>query len=87
MQRQCYRCNVPMEIGYTSATGLYGYQDQKPHLVFFFPGEPTSANPIKAFQQGLESEKAPEAYLLHGYRCPTCGLVELVAEEKTPWMH
>ena len=75
-----------MEPGYATAYGLVGGQDGNPHIVFVVPGEPTSCNPIKAFQQGLKDEKAAEAYLLRGYRCPSCGLVELVAEEKTSWM-
>lgn len=85
MQRRCNRCDVAMEAGFTTAWGLIGAQDGDSHLVFVVPGVPTSYNPIKAFQQGLNSEKANEAYLLHGYRCPSCGLVELVAEEKTNW--
>jgi hypothetical protein len=75
-----------MEMGYATAWGLIGGRDGNPHLIFVVPGEPTSNNPIKAFQQGLAAEKANEAYLLHGYRCPSCGLVELVAEERTTWV-
>lgn len=76
-----------MEPGYTTAIGLMGGQstagDSK--LVFVVPGEPTAGNPIQAFQQGLNGERASTAYLMHGRRCPSCGVVELLATNPTPW--
>jgi hypothetical protein len=54
-------------------------------LVFVVRGTRTSINPIQAFKQGLESERSNQAYLLHGYRCPGCGSVELTATEQMSW--
>ena len=68
-----------MEDGYTTAFGL------ATGLLFVVPGEQTSWNPIKAFQQGLQGDQANEAYLLRGHRCPGCGTVELVARERVAW--
>jgi hypothetical protein len=77
-----------MSLGYTTALGLVGHDSPRtrnPDLVFVVPGERTSLNPIKAFKQGLEELPANKAYRLHGYRCPKCGSVELVALDQIPW--
>jgi hypothetical protein len=46
---------------------------------FVRSGTPTSANPIRAFQQGMAVEPADEAFPLTAWRCPKCGFVELWA--------
>lgn len=86
-QVRCVRCGAVMEAGYTTAIGLVGSNPltRDPKLVFVVPGQPTSGNPIKAFQQGLEGNRGNAAYLLHGHRCPNCGVVELIATDRTPW--
>ena len=75
-----------MEDGYATPIG-YGPMEthDNPGLVFVVPGEKTSGNPIKAFTQGLEGQRANAAYQLRGYRCPACGSVELIAPDKVTW--
>ena len=72
-----------MDIGHATAIGLVGGNPptDDPRLIFVVPGQPTSGNPIKAFQQGRHGEQGDAAYLLHGRRCPGCGLVELLATD------
>lgn len=84
---RCLRCGEVMEAGYATAIGLIGghVASADARLVFVVPGQATSRNLIEAFQQGLREERANEAYLLQGFRCPNCGTVELVAKERTPW--
>jgi hypothetical protein len=83
----CRRCGRTMQAGYTTAR-LWATADpspsDEPKLVFVVPGEPTAANPIQAFKQGLKGVQANQVYLIRGYRCPACGTVELIAEEKMP---
>lgn len=57
----------------------------EPRLAFVVPGEPTAANPMTAFKQGIEDVKRSEAFLLCGMRCAECGAVELFATERTDW--
>ena len=80
----CHRCGEVMEDGYATAQGLIGGNPPpgEPKLVFVVPGGKTSVNPIKAFQQGLQGDRANEAYMLRGYRCPSCGTVELIALDR-----
>lgn len=87
MEMQCSRCGGPMDVGYATALGLIGGNPPQgsPKLVFVRPGDSTSPNPFSAFKQGLSGTRAPEAYLLRGFRCSTCGAVELFATESTPW--
>ncbi len=83
----CRQCATVMEEGYATASGLLRDNPLSgdPTFTFVVPGQATSVNPIKAFQQGLHGERASEAYLLRGHRCPTCGTVELFATERVPW--
>jgi hypothetical protein len=76
-----------MENGFATAIPLIGPKPppDRPRLVFVVPGNQTSWNPLKAFKQGLEGDRANEAYLLRGYRCPACGTVELIAKDKVAW--
>jgi hypothetical protein len=74
----CRHCGEIMEDGC-----LVGTIDAS--FVFVVPGNPTSINPVTAFQQGLKGDRTNEAYRLQGYRCPGCGSVELMATEKVPW--
>ena len=86
MEIQCKRCGGPMEAGYPTARGIQNYMSGKPDLAFAVRGEPSSVNPLKAFKQGLEDAKADVYYLMEGYRCSSCGAVELFANEKVPWV-
>lgn len=76
-----------MEDGYATAQGLIGGNPPpgEPKLVFVVPGGRTSGNPIRAFKQGLQGDRANQAYLLRGCRCPACGTIELVALESVAW--
>jgi hypothetical protein len=82
----CHRCKEIMEAGYATWTiahiGVGPPESPRTPLVFVVPGEPTSINPVKAFQQGLQGDRASKAYGLRGYRCPACGTVELIALDK-----
>jgi hypothetical protein len=80
---KCSRCGGSLEKGHTDAAvaPVYGaYGGAKTGLTFVVPGEPTSANPLKAFRQGLDGE-ADRVYWLEGYRCCSCGGVELYAKQ------
>jgi hypothetical protein len=75
-----------MEPGVATAHGLFGgavAPAAEPRLVFVVTGTPTSGNPITAFRQGLAGEPGDRSYLLRGFRCPSCGRVELFANEPT----
>lgn len=84
---RCQRCGAEMEAGWGTAIGLMGSMTStsEPQLVLIVPGEPTAANPIRAFKQGLEETPDSRAYLLRGHRCSACGKVELSATEETDW--
>jgi hypothetical protein len=87
MNHRCPQCDVEMEAGATSALGLVGTMNKpadEPRLVFVVPGTPTSGNPITAFRQGMAGEPGDRGYLLRGFRCPSCGRVELFATDRTP---
>jgi hypothetical protein len=71
-----------MERGFTTAAGLIGgpkVESRVPQLIFVVPGEPTSLNPIKAFQQGASGEPEARRYFVFGSRCSACGFLELYA--------
>jgi hypothetical protein len=71
-----------MERGSTITRGLFGSESAKPPQVLFsIPGTPTSLNPIKAFQQGL-NEPGDRHYGIAGVRCSACGYLEFYADEK-----
>lgn len=82
---RCHRCGGEMEEGFATAIGLIGPASRKARLLFVVPGEATSKNPLLAIQQGLHEAPKNEAYLLHGRHCTTCGVVELIATERTVW--
>jgi len=48
-------------------------------FAFVRPGTPTSANPVKAFLQGVRDEPGDQLLPLQAYRCTGCGRVELYA--------
>jgi hypothetical protein len=50
-------------------------------FAFVRPGVPTSANPVKAFAQGLGEEPADQLFPIAAFRCVRCGRVELYAAE------
>ena len=85
MDHLCPGCGVDMEEGAATARGLLGGATRpadQPMLVFVVPGTATSLNPVTAFRQGLSGEPDARAYLMRGYRCPSCGRVELFATER-----
>jgi len=70
-----------MERGVTKTKGLFGSENSPPpQVLFVIPGSPTSSNPIKAFQQGL-NEPGDRSYAVMGVRCTDCGYLELSTEE------
>jgi hypothetical protein len=86
MNHRCPQCDVEMEAGAATAHGLIGgavTPASQPRLVFVVPGTPTSGNPITAFRQGMAGEPGDRGYLMRGYRCPSCGRVELFATDPT----
>ena len=50
-------------------------------FAFVRPGAPTSANPVKAFAQGLHEAPADQLLPIAAFRCIGCGRVELYAAE------
>jgi hypothetical protein len=50
-------------------------------FTFVRPGTTTSANPVKAFMQGLREEPGEQPFTLEAFRCVGCGRVELYAHE------
>jgi hypothetical protein len=50
-------------------------------FAFVRPGVPTSANPVKAFMQGLHEEPEDKPLTLEAFRCVGCGRVEFYASE------
>ena len=86
MERTCAKCGAPTLTGVASAQGLVGgavAPAAQPRLVFVVPGTATSANPAKAFAQGMADERPDHAYLIRGSRCTRCGYVELYATDRT----
>lgn len=82
---RCQRCGGEMKSGFGTALRVLSPALSQPRLAFVVRGEPTSLNPLKAFQQGVDQSPQDEAYLLEGRRCIDCGAVELTANEKTAW--
>jgi len=84
MPNACPKCGGAMEAGVTRAPGLVGSgaaDIERPQLVFVALGTPTSTNPAKAFQQGLQGEPGSRPYLIRGVRCAMCGFLELYAKD------
>jgi predicted RNA-binding Zn-ribbon protein involved in translation (DUF1610 family) len=85
MTHPCPHCGIEMEAGTATPRGMIvPAAGAEPRLVFVVPGTPTSGNPIAAFKQGMAGEPDDRAYLIRGYRCPSCGRVELFATERAP---
>ena len=81
----CLKCGGAMEVGVASAKGLLGSfaSAGDPRLMFITLGQPTSANPVKAFKQGIAGERPNEGFLIRGKRCAACGFLELYATDPT----
>ena len=82
---RCHRCGAETEDGFCTASDFVGTPPSEARLVIVVPGEATSANPLRAFRQGLDDAKQNEAYVLRGRRCTNCGAVELFATEAITW--
>lgn len=86
MEATCAKCGSPKTAGVATAHGLIGggaAPATQSRLVFVVPSSPTSANPLKAFAQGMADERPDHGYLIRGRRCTRCGYVELYATERT----
>ncbi|MFO0917193.1 MAG: hypothetical protein U0872_02635 [Planctomycetaceae bacterium] len=83
MDKICGKCGGALNAGFTTALLGFGprIEDRKSKLLFVELGNPSSLNPIAAFQQGLREEPGDTAYLIDGYRCSKCGSLELYAEK------
>ena len=79
MDRTCFKCGVALEAGSLRAREGPMTIALAKDFSFVRSGTPTSANPIKAFQQGMAGEATDEAFPLTAWRCPKCGFVELCA--------
>ncbi|GMU20700.1 MAG: hypothetical protein AMXMBFR13_07960 [Phycisphaerae bacterium] len=78
----CGKCGGRMESGVTTVLGLIGnpaVASEGSKLVFIVPGAPASANPIKAFAQGLADQPSDRIYRIQGMRCGQCGYLALYA--------
>lgn len=86
MQKQCVACGGSLEEGYSSVGNLRSdarISGRAPTMTFIIPGAPTSANPLKAFAQGLSGESIDRVYPIRGTRCRDCGRLELFGEVET----
>ncbi len=75
---KCLRCQVEMVCGIARAVGTMGGSDRdQSNLIFRIPFSNTDNNLIKAFKQGLSGEEKEQEFTVKGYRCPSCGMIEL----------
>ena len=88
MERHCVACGGELEAGALRARNTAAGPLGTPELgmvvsafAFIRPGTATSANPVKAFLQGLRDEPGDQLLPLEAFRCPGCGRVELYAPE------
>jgi hypothetical protein len=85
MEKRCVGCGGQLESGVVRARNTSTTVGPvQPGIVvtafaFVRPGTPTSANPVKAFVQGLREEPGEESLPLEAFRCVGCGRVELYA--------
>jgi len=88
MDKQCVGCGGRLEAGairaQNTATGTDLPQLGMVVTAFAFvrPGTPTSANPLKAFAQGLRDEPGEQLLPLEVFRCTACGRVEVFASDR-----
>ena len=84
VMRACSRCGESMESGFTTSSGLVGgdrADSGKAQLLFIVPSDvSTSANPLKAFAQGVAHGTAFRSYPIVGWRCMACGALEFATE-------
>ena len=82
MDRRCVTCGGKLEHGVIRA-GKEVTDTLMVSIVSLFvfvrPGAPTSANPVKAFMQGLHEEPGEQKFPLAAFRCSECGRIELYA--------
>ena len=87
MNTVCEKCGGRTETGVATAEGLlFGafVPPEQSRLLFVVPGVPTSANPLRAFKQGLSEEPATRAFRIEGSRCTACGSLALFATQQAP---
>lgn len=90
----CARCGGPMERGTFRAAVERSHllmaggvpvattAREISDVLFIIPGEPTSANPVKAFMQGMHGAKEDVPLPVTAWRCGQCGLLELYARQE-----
>jgi hypothetical protein len=87
MEKRCIACGGQLEPGAIRAANTPNVSGIKEPLMevtafaFIRPGVPTSANPVRAFLQGLREEPGDRLMPLEVFRCTRCGWVELFAPE------
>jgi hypothetical protein len=87
MDKTCGKCGGRMEAGVTKPDRVYlrgASVGSQAGLVFIVPGAKTSMNPITAFKQGLSSEESSRGYRVEGFRCSSCGFLEMYGGEEVP---
>jgi hypothetical protein len=87
MEKRCVGCGGQLESGSLRGRNM-GEVHAGPQMgvvvktfAFVRRGVPTSANPVKAFIQGLHEEPDDQPLTLEAFRCVGCGRVELYAPE------
>lgn len=83
MTTKCSKCGGAMDHGVATVEGVMRGNAfaEDPTLVFVVANARTSANPIKAFQQGMAEGPPDRRYRLVGVRCTSCGAVDLYGVE------
>jgi hypothetical protein len=87
-KRCCVACGGQLEAGAIRARSASAVPEMgelglvMSAFAFVRPGTPTSANPLRAFLQGLRDEPGEQELALAAFRCVGCGRVELYANNQ-----
>lgn len=79
MDKQCSACGGQLEPGFLRAHCVWLILNS---FDFIRPNVPTSANPVRAFFQGLHEEPGEQRLPLAAFRCTGCGRLELFAPDE-----
>jgi hypothetical protein len=82
MEKRCVICGGRLEPGAIRARTVQRLVVSA--FAFVRPGVPTSANPARAFLQGLREEPEEELLPVEVFRCTGCGRLELFAPAREP---